>query len=73
MPIFAPAGEKEVTRAIVAEWSRMVAEYAESDVVIVGAGPAGLVCAHDLARAGVKTLLVERNPHLGGGFWTGGY
>jgi thiazole biosynthesis enzyme len=73
MPIFAPGGEKEVTRAIVREWSRMVEEYAESEVIIVGSGPAGLICAHDLARTGIKTLVIERNPHLGGGFWTGGY
>jgi putative polyketide hydroxylase len=33
-------------------------------VVIVGAGPAGLVTAVTLARQGVGTLLVERNPGL---------
>jgi putative polyketide hydroxylase len=33
-------------------------------VVIVGTGPAGLVAAVTLARAGVGTLLVERNPGL---------
>ncbi len=73
MAIFSPVGEKEITRAIVNEWSRFMDEYTESDVIIVGGGPAGLICAHDLAKAGVKTLIIERNPHLGGGFWTGGY
>jgi putative polyketide hydroxylase len=33
-------------------------------VVIVGAGPAGLVTALTLARQGVASLLVERNPGL---------
>lgn len=33
-------------------------------VVIVGAGPAGLVTAVTLARQGVASLLVERNPAL---------
>jgi putative polyketide hydroxylase len=33
-------------------------------VVIVGAGPAGLVTAVTLARGGVGSLLVERNPGL---------
>lgn len=73
MGIFAPLGEKQITRAIVDEWARFVQEYAESEVIIVGSGPAGLICAHDLAQAGVKVLVIERNPHLGGGFWTGGY
>ncbi len=33
----------------------------EYDVLIVGAGPAGSTLAYDLARRGVKTLLVERD------------
>jgi putative polyketide hydroxylase len=33
-------------------------------VVIVGAGPAGLVAAVTLARNGIASLLVERNPGL---------
>jgi putative polyketide hydroxylase len=33
-------------------------------VVVVGAGPAGLVAAATLARNGVASLLVERNPGL---------
>lgn len=34
----------------------------EADVVVVGAGPTGLLLAGDLAAAGVRTTLVERRP-----------
>ncbi|MBC8234307.1 FAD-dependent monooxygenase, partial [bacterium] len=73
MPVFEPVGEKEVTRAIVDSFLRQFHEYAESDVIIVGAGPSGLMAGRDLANAGVKVLIVERNNYLGGGFWIGGY
>ena len=36
------------------------------DVVIIGAGHNGLVCASYLARAGFKTLVVEANEAAGG-------
>jgi len=71
--IFGAGGEKDVTRAIVSEFARQFCEYVESDCVIVGAGPAGLVAGRLLAQNGVKTLIVERNNYLGGGFWIGGY
>ncbi|MFD8704015.1 FAD-dependent oxidoreductase [Kitasatospora sp. NPDC059648] len=35
-----------------------------TDVLIVGAGPTGLALALDLARHGVRALLVERGPEL---------
>jgi len=70
---FGAAGEKEVTRAIVAGFAREFAEYVENDCSIVGAGPAGLMAGCLLARKGVKTLIIERNNYLGGGFWIGGY
>jgi geranylgeranyl reductase family protein len=34
----------------------------ECDVAIVGAGPAGAVAAHDLARGGLRTILIDQAP-----------
>jgi thiamine thiazole synthase len=73
MPVFDPVDEKDVTRAIVGGFLRQFEEYAESDVVIVGAGPSGLTAGRELAQKGLKVLIVERNNYLGGGFWIGGY
>lgn len=71
--IFAPVSEKDVSRAIVSEFSATFEEFVESDVVIVGAGPSGLTAARVLADAGRKVVIIERNNYLGGGFWIGGY
>jgi phytoene dehydrogenase-like protein len=37
-----------------------------ADVIVVGAGHNGLICAAYLARAGLDTLLVEARPEVGG-------
>ncbi len=71
--IFTGGGEKDVTRAIVSAFARQFEEYVESDCVIAGGGPSGLMAGMLLARQGVKVLIVERNNYLGGGFWLGGY
>jgi len=74
MPIFNTGiGEKDITRAIVSTFSEQFIEYAESEVIIVGGGPAGLMAGRDLALRGVRTLIVEQNNYLGGGFWIGGF
>jgi len=71
--LFAAAGEKEVTRAIVDEFAKQFKDYVESDVIIVGAGPSGLMLGRELAGKKIKTFIIERNNYLGGGFWIGGY
>lgn len=38
----------------------------EADVVVVGGGVAGLVVAHDLARAGVRVIVCEASDRVGG-------
>src|SRR5262245_62960879 len=36
------------------------------DVIVVGAGHNGLACGAFLAKAGLKVLVLERNPYIGG-------
>ena len=43
--IFADAKEVEITRAIAEEFFSVLQDRAESDVIIIGAGPAGLTAA----------------------------
>ena len=43
---------------------------ADYDVIIAGGGHNGLICGARLAKAGLKVLVVERNPWLGGGVCT---
>lgn len=71
--IFSAVGEKEVTRAIVNKFAEQFCEYVESDCIIIGAGPAGLMAGKELASHNLKVFIIERNNYLGGGFWIGGY
>lgn len=71
--MFQKVSEASISKAIIGEFSKWLEDYVISDVIIVGGGPSGLVAARDLAREGHKTLVVERNNYLGGGFWIGGY
>jgi ribulose 1,5-bisphosphate synthetase/thiazole synthase len=48
------------------EPARHVPIYGEYEVVVLGGGPAGIVAAASAARAGRKTLLIERYGFLGG-------
>ncbi|HEX2614497.1 MAG TPA: ribose 1,5-bisphosphate isomerase, partial [Nitrososphaera sp.] len=40
--IFADVSEKEITRTIADMFNETMREYTDSDVIIIGAGPAGL-------------------------------
>ena len=70
---FSRVSEKDVTRAIVSEFARDFEDHLNNDVIVVGAGPSGLIAATEFAKQGQKTLLIESNNYLGGGFWIGGY
>jgi len=47
-------------------------DYMDVDVAIAGGGPAGMVCAYYLARAGCKVAVYERQLKVGGGMPGGG-
>jgi formate dehydrogenase beta subunit len=55
-------------------WERVVAPPAAErpqSVGIVGGGPAGMACAHDLRRLGYRVTVYEATDKLGGAMWLG--
>ncbi|PWY78217.1 thiazole biosynthesis enzyme Sti35 [Aspergillus heteromorphus CBS 117.55] len=71
---FAPIRESQVSRAMTRRYFQDLDKYAESDIVIVGAGSCGLSTAYVLAKArpDLKIAIVEANVSPGGGAWLGG-
>jgi len=63
--------EIDISRAIIEQYCRRLLEHLENDVVIVGAGPAGLAAAYYLAKSGRKTTVLEKRLSIGGGIWGG--
>jgi len=63
--------ETNISRVIIQQYSRRLTEHLENDVVIVGAGPAGLAAGYYLAKAGAKTTIIEKKLSVGGGIWGG--
>ena len=43
-------------------------DRAECDVIVIGAGPAGLTASRELSLMGYKVLVIEQNNYLGGGY-----
>ncbi|KAB2104565.1 Thiamine thiazole synthase [Alternaria gaisen] len=71
---FAPIRESQVSRAMTRRYFNDLDTYAESDIVIVGAGSCGLSAAFTLAtkRPDLKIAIVEAGVAPGGGAWLGG-
>lgn len=71
---FAPIRESQVSRAMTRRYFQDLDTYAESDIVIVGAGSCGLSAAYMLgkARPDLKIAIVEAGVAPGGGAWLGG-
>jgi hypothetical protein len=53
-------------RKTITEPSRQIPLYGEYEVAVLGGGPAGIAAAVAAARAGKRTLLIERYGFLGG-------
>lgn len=71
---FAPIRESQVSRAMTRRYFQDLDKYAESDIVIVGAGSSGLTAAYILgkARPDLKIAIIEANVAVGGGCFLGG-
>lgn len=71
---FAPIRESTVSRAMTRRYFADLDAYAESDLVIVGAGSCGLSCAYVLARSrpDLRIAIIEAGVAPGGGAWLGG-
>jgi len=71
---FAPIRESQVSRAMTRRYFNDLDNYAESDIVIVGAGSCGLSTAYMLgkARPDLKIAIIEASVSPGGGAWLGG-
>ena len=64
--------EITISRAIVENFTKEFLSSLDVDVAIAGAGPSGMTAAYYLAKAGVKTVIFERNLRVGGGMPGGG-
>jgi len=63
--------EIEISRTIIEQYHRKLLDCLDNDVVVVGAGPAGLTAGYYLAKKGVKTTVLEKRLSTGGGIWGG--
>src|ERR1700760_3219657 len=67
LPRSAPrTGASRLSAKTISEPAREIPLYGEYDVAVLGGGPAGITAAVAAARAGRRTLLIERYGFLGG-------
>jgi sulfide-dependent adenosine diphosphate thiazole synthase len=64
--------ETEISMAIIETYQKKLSDRLVNDVIIAGAGPAGMVAAADLANQGYKVTILEKRLAPGGGIWGGG-
>ena len=60
------AGNPCLASKTIEEPARQIPIYGEYEVAVLGGGPAGIAAAVAAARAGRRTLLIERYGFLGG-------
>jgi thiamine thiazole synthase len=64
--------EITISKAIIESYLNDLTENLETDVIIAGAGPSGLVASKYLVEEGLKTIIFERKLSIGGGMLGGG-
>ena len=60
------SGNPDLPPKSIEEPARKIPLYGEYEVAVLGGGPAGIAAAVAAARAGRRTLLIERYGFLGG-------
>lgn len=63
--------EVDISKAIVRGYAAKLESCLDCDLVVVGAGPSGLLCAAHVARAGRNVAVFDRKLAPGGGVWGG--
>ena len=61
-----------ITKGIIGSFFKELENRVENDVVIIGAGPSGLVASYILAKNNMKVTVFEIRNQPGGGLWGGG-
>lgn len=64
--------EKIITQSIVESYLKEFLDNVETDVIICGAGPSGLLCGYYLAKENIKVSIFEKHLKVGGGMPGGG-
>jgi len=64
--------DEKISKIIVERYLKKFINNLNQDVIIAGAGPAGLTTAYYLAKNGFKVSIFERKLSVGGGMWGGG-
>lgn len=64
--------ENQISKLIIESYYQKLISRIVNDVLIVGAGPAGMTAGRLLARDGFKVTMIERHLAPGGGIWGGG-
>ncbi|MCA2146154.1 sulfide-dependent adenosine diphosphate thiazole synthase [Citrobacter portucalensis] len=70
---FDPIKESIVSREMTRRYMMDMITHADTDVVVVGAGSAGLTCAYELSKnPNIQVAIIEQSVSPGGGAWLGG-
>jgi thiamine thiazole synthase len=64
--------EVQISQLLVSSYYQKLQSHLVSDVLIVGAGPAGLMAAYYLSQQKLKVTILEKRLSPGGGIWGGG-
>jgi len=71
--LFEPIREAVVSREMTTRYMKDMYDFAEADVIISGAGSAGLAAAYELSKhPNISVAIIEQSVAPGGGAWLGG-